>query len=315
MNFLFHFKAYRQLYMGIAIIMVILYHMPCADGTPFLVHLALSPLFIGVDIFMCASGFGLCYAIKKYSIPVFYKRRLTRIYPSYAILALGVTLLHLLGGQQFSLWDIFCQFSTLQCYSLGGFFFDWYLSAIILLYLFFPLLSKCRMPYTPSLLLSASAIWIAAVPHEWATEAIIARIGIFAYGIQLYRVLEEGAAARSLFINGLIFIGIATLLYLTSGCRGFIVTSALTPLLMYGIYLLHHSLPHHSYGSHITAAICKLGQYSLELYVANVAAIHTLQVFFPGKNAAYYWGVQIAYSFLMIGADRYLLRPLTRRLL
>lgn len=304
--------------MGIAILMVLLYHMDCITHIPRALHYSARYLYLGVDIFMCASGFGLCYAIRKYSALTFYKRRLLRIYPSYLVMALAVTALHIIGGEHFSVWDWFCQLSTLQYYMLGGHFFDWYLSALILLYLFFPLLFKCQSPYTPLLLFLAGFLSILMIPQPWMLQALVARIGIFAYGILMYRVLKQGVSPRYLFTNGIGFAIISPLpffLYEKFGHVDFVFSAGITPLLMYLIFAAHQRTESIVCLRSLSRLLSCLGQYSLPLYIANVAVMHTMQVILHSGNVAYYWGLQLIYGALFIAVECYVIRPLSQRLL
>ena len=56
----------------------------------------------------------------------------------YAIVAtiLGVTL----GNKNISIWDLFCNITMLSYYNIGGWFIDWYLAALVIFYLSFPLI-------------------------------------------------------------------------------------------------------------------------------------------------------------------------------
>ena len=77
-------EHYRNELMGIAIISIIVYH--CVGHINFPAF-PLNYGFIGVDIFMFLSGYGLCFAIKKWKIKDFYLRRLLRVYPLFLLLA------------------------------------------------------------------------------------------------------------------------------------------------------------------------------------------------------------------------------------
>ncbi len=90
--------------------------------------------FIGVDMFLLLSGMGLSYAIGKHSLKEFYKRRFSRlILPtlSAAILRVALTrwplgyIARCLSGYRFLTGDVTA--------------FIWYVYAIAIFYLFFPL--------------------------------------------------------------------------------------------------------------------------------------------------------------------------------
>lgn len=67
----------KQFLMGIAITFVWLYHLRCTChhlGDPLF-----KPLFIGVDIFLFLSAYGLCFSYNKNSLGQFYKNRIKRV--------------------------------------------------------------------------------------------------------------------------------------------------------------------------------------------------------------------------------------------
>lgn len=76
-------SQYREEYMGLAITLVVLYHLYawCNYGFFDMFHYG----YVGVDIFMFLSGYGCCFSYNKYSSSVFYKRRFIRIYPLFFI--------------------------------------------------------------------------------------------------------------------------------------------------------------------------------------------------------------------------------------
>ena len=115
----------RLLYYGIAILFVVFYHALCF-GHSFIAFKIFKYGYIGVDIFLFFSGYGLCYS--------YGKSRLFIVYAIFKSLALSV-----LGNETLSTWDWFCNITTLSYYQIGGMFIDWYLCALLLLYITFPL--------------------------------------------------------------------------------------------------------------------------------------------------------------------------------
>lgn len=76
----------RSCMMGIAIILVVLYHATCSNISLGLLTLPSSYGLIGVDIFLFLSAYGISFSINKYSVGVFYRRRYERILPIYSIM-------------------------------------------------------------------------------------------------------------------------------------------------------------------------------------------------------------------------------------
>ena len=135
----------RAKIMGVAIIWILLYHM---EGR-FLIHsyfpgfLAEVCAFIfglgstGVELFLMCSGFGLCFSIRKNPNKlIFYSNRLKRIVPEYTI---GLILLQIMENKSAGIF--FLELFTLSFYFKLSCHY-WYITAIVLLYLIFPLIYK-----------------------------------------------------------------------------------------------------------------------------------------------------------------------------
>lgn len=83
-------KSFRQsinedrfLYYGIAILLVVFYHLHCYTNLGIVAPFHHGA--IGVDIFLFFSGYGLCYSYEKNSLKEFYWRRFKRIMPIFWI--------------------------------------------------------------------------------------------------------------------------------------------------------------------------------------------------------------------------------------
>ena len=113
----------REVLMGIGIIMVVLYHYNTGLSFQKLFY----PGFMGVDIFLFISGYGLCRSLNNNDIFTFYKRRLTRIMPMFLLLALVKCSLYVINGGQLSLSGWILSMSSLSYWVDGGIFIDWYL--------------------------------------------------------------------------------------------------------------------------------------------------------------------------------------------
>lgn len=132
----------RKAFMGIAILMVVAYHaygrFGLTTNIPFLNPL-LGHGYLGVDIFLFFSGLGLCFSYRKNTLSTFYWNRFTRIAPLFILLAIVRSIFYE-GG--LGLWGWFCNLTSLSYYGIGGCFVDWYLSALIVLYILFPFMYK-----------------------------------------------------------------------------------------------------------------------------------------------------------------------------
>lgn len=124
--------TYRTELMGISTWMILLLHFPLFNDT--LLENIQGNLFLGVEIFIMLSGFGLYYSFQKNNdIKKFYFKRLYRIMPFYFFICVVYTVLK---GD--SMMDFILYFSTIGFY--GGVNYDWFVPFILLFYLFYPIL-------------------------------------------------------------------------------------------------------------------------------------------------------------------------------
>lgn len=78
--------------------------------------------------------------VMKNPLSTFYKRRMTRILPLYILMGFGASLIYYVSySKSLSLWDVFCNISTLNYWGLGGEVPEWYLSFLLILYITFPM--------------------------------------------------------------------------------------------------------------------------------------------------------------------------------
>ena len=191
----------RQFFMGVAMLLVVLYHCYCVIGGNIVLSL-FKRGYIGVDIFLFFSGLGLCYSYSNNSLKLFYFNRLWRILPMYwvwAIAHLAVYCIENAFKPSFS--DVFGLFSMFSYFwGVGEIRSNWYLSALLCLYLLFPMIFSCvkRWKFVFLLLvLFSSATALYALPFEWYHAAFIGRLYIFTLGIIYY----HGIGSNNLFSN------------------------------------------------------------------------------------------------------------------
>ena len=133
--------------MGLAILLVLLYHasitFPCYLITaPFsFLH---KTLYFAVDIFIFLSGYGLVrsrFNTRK-PWPLFFYQRLTRILPAFYVGLTGLFLIQILKGYPPKIKNLFLRYSTLSFWFGKPYFFasEWFIPALLGLYLLFPLL-------------------------------------------------------------------------------------------------------------------------------------------------------------------------------
>lgn len=147
-------KEKRFFYMGIAMIGIIGYHIYLKDVSLYdssikAIKIIFQYGYVGVDLFLFFSAFGLCHSFENNTLKEFYKNRFIRIIPIYIIFRTLEFII--LGGNkenipQFLLYR-FLEISSLSviqspytCPGLLG--QSWFIPAIINLYIIFPLLFK-----------------------------------------------------------------------------------------------------------------------------------------------------------------------------
>lgn len=130
--------------MGIAILWVMFFHSKLDVSFFPLLELIKGCGNAGVDIFMFVSGFGIYYSLNKNtSLKVYYKNRLLRILPYY----LPIVLLFSLYLYSKGIWGmdiVIKNLLTISYWTWTGLnqMFDWYVPAILVVYMVAPLFYK-----------------------------------------------------------------------------------------------------------------------------------------------------------------------------
>ena len=145
-----NFQKYRNELFGISILSIMIFHyfedVSSARITGALGYAAKGYIFFigssGVEIFLFLSGMGLFYSLSKSPLVLpFYKRRLGRVLPTYLIVGgIGWLVIDILLKRR-GLRSFLSDFSTYSFWRYGE-RLVWYVSLILLLYLFFPLLFR-----------------------------------------------------------------------------------------------------------------------------------------------------------------------------
>ena len=180
-----HFRKllseYRTQIMGFAILWIILHHIGFFSMYAFnpIVNFFIKLGSCGVDIFLVLSSFGLYMSYSNNSdIKRFYKRRLIRILPAFLIIVLFFHIKHLGESLSIGFW-------------ISEFLANWYISFILLAYLFYPLIyyiqkKKCFLPILVACILSLmGTIWLINI-HEDSIHDVpmlmVQRIPVFCLG-------------------------------------------------------------------------------------------------------------------------------------
>ena len=191
--------------MGVAIIFILFCHVELGYEQNNIAPTAFSKLShiltVGVDLFLCLSGFGLYYSYtkKKQTYGEFEKKRLVRILPYYLVIA-GVT---------YCLYDVIIKSFGINKFLRDLFFVSWfrygstrywYILAIIVFYLLFPVLYHFVVSGKSVLLkivLFSICWWVLeellcrTIPAITALRIALARLPIFIIGIYFGKLSYE----------------------------------------------------------------------------------------------------------------------------
>lgn len=268
----------RDVFMGIAIVMVVLYHYNTGLSFQKLFY----PGFLGVDIFLFFSGYGLCRSYETHSLYDFYKRRFTRILPMFLLLAIVKCSLYTTNGGNLSVADWICSLTTLNYWRVGGIFIDWYLCGLILLYIVFPILYA--LPYMGGAILSIVLLTIIAIAFnlDWTYQCLMERVPIFLVGIYCYRY-DKAKVIKNASIWFLATFGVMEVLLMKNIVHTYTVfyTLALYVILFIGCVL---RLVNRELG-----LLKIIGRYSLEIYITNCIVMKLVSYKWMLMPSVMYW--------------------------
>ena len=190
-------SRYRGELMGIAIVFIILFHIPLDRSDMFFGLRRCGN--IGVDMFLFLSGIGLWYSwTKQPSFKSFYKRRLLRIFPTWLVISSLYYLQHFdfaTGDYVDLILDITINWGF-WLHDEGTF---WYVPAIMMLYLWAPLYMKLiqRHPvyrWLPVLMICWCCVVQWVIPIHQAVghiEIFWSRVPIFFIGINIGELVRK----------------------------------------------------------------------------------------------------------------------------
>ena len=200
--------SYRSVWMGIAILWIMYFHLPHDFITnPLLLKLQLYG-YGGVDIFLFASGIGCFYSLGKrnteFSNLDFFKRRLLRILPAYWTfmvfwIALEIPRLHI------GIQSIIGNLLGIQAFVPQGISFNWYIGLIFVLYLLAPIMYELckRTDSLPRALLLTGLVILFTVPWigDQGMLIYITRFPIFFVGMLFGKLgLEERSISWKIWL-------------------------------------------------------------------------------------------------------------------
>lgn len=272
---------YRSVWLGIALIWVMLFHCPLDMG-PFYYFKSIG--YGGVDICLFASGIGCFFSLSAESDPVcFMKRRIKRLVPTYLVFIVFWLAFQAFAGDfgfQMAIGNIL----AVQDFTGLGNSFNWYISAIFLLYLlapYFKIIVDKASKINKILFLIFLIVF--SIPF-WNAEnylITITRLPIFYIGMLFADMCVKGktlSRKHGLPIVGVLIFGIGMLLalillfpdYLWSHGLYWYPFIVITPPLCLTISSVSALLEKCKITKPIVAFLSLCGEYSFELYLVHI---------------------------------------------
>lgn len=270
-------KDKRFFWMGCAITYIYLYHLIYFTTELYsnsylwkYLNLLLANGFIGVDLFLFVSAYGLCHSFKRNKITTFYSNRIIRIIPIYVIFLILLFFCFLTNySWQYIIFDSAMQISGISIFKLFNINIEWFIPALIFLYITFPIpfyLVKKTTNVTHDILIIICLTCLSIIGANFIHDNLSYRLPIWIMGILTYKYQSS---SKKLFLLYFSFSLISLL-----KINNTIHYSTLLPLFLLGF---NHLLKIDSTKKFIKY-FSKLGLYSLEIYLAQVL---TTKYFLP----------------------------------
>jgi len=209
---------YRNIWMAIAIIMIMIYHSEFSTGIS-LIDRFINSAYGGVDIFVFCSGIGGYYAYMKYGNYISYeKSRFKKLFPSY-IVFIVIWLIYVISIKKYPITSIFGNLLGIQSLFGWKYAFNWYITFLIFTYLVIPIfvtisnkidyLKFISLFVIPSIFISLCFI----NSHDYIIAAT--RLPLLLLGILFGKLSYEGKNLNTfqmVIIFILMFVGLISLL-------------------------------------------------------------------------------------------------------
>lgn len=290
-DFFLEVSKYRTPFMGVAMLFVLIFHAMCSIYNP-LGYFNIG--YVGVDIFLFLSGFGLTFSYFRNTCFTFYKHRFIRLYPLYFF----CICICFIFNYKWNYSNFIYNLLTVGFYVDNGIYrFDWYVESLFTLYLLFPLFfiySKLRLFGIIILLLCCSVI-LYLFKFSWWYECLISRIPIFVFGIVCARY-----KFRTRIFLIMTIISILCFLPTYHFISRFLATSFLVlPILFILIFILK------KINKILLNSLSMIGKHTLEIYLTNVLILMTFELYDFTRlfRVIFYLFVQIFVSYLMVGIN------------
>ena len=302
-------SKYRPVLMGVAILLILFCHLQNGQNSHGLPHTHLAGILqtgsVGVDIFLLLSGVGLYYSYTKNPMPYwsFEKKRLRRILPYYFILAAVTYLIDDVFIRRLGFGRFFRDLFFITWFLEGSTKY-WYVLAICVFYLLFPLIYshiQNQNKNTLKIVLFCVLWWAAEEALCHFVDAIstfriaLARLPIFVAGVYAGKLSYEKKAVRGLHIVLFVLVGFLLLAaqkrifprswisFLHYPIRGALAVSLVTTVVL-GMHALEEVVP--TVQGAIAAVLGWFGGLTYELYLLHQS--YRIVLNYPGDYLGYF---------------------------
>lgn len=195
---------HRSVWMGIAILLVVLYHyepiypdvsVPVLKIIAKIITKIKNTAYGGTDIFMFASGLGAYFSYTKdHDATAFLIRRFKRLAPVYFPFIVIWSLYKYFHGN-FPIKAAIGNLFALQEFSGLGNAFNWYIAALLIVYILTPFFAGLikKINNARDFFLLIALLWVISVPFWGSTNGIIivTRLPIFVIGMYFAKLSEN----------------------------------------------------------------------------------------------------------------------------
>lgn len=283
---------HRNYLMGLSILWIVAFHYSFY-GNLFsngFFKLLFSRGYVGVDIFLFLSAYGLCFSFERNGIGKFYLNRLKRLFPMYILfVAVAVYFFH----QYYS--DSAIKLAVFQCTGLASFRmvdFEWFIPALIVLYAVFPLLfQSIRWLYEHCKWALPVLIIIAALIVPILSKVVFPifayRLPIFILGIVSFLALQKDDEKYLLAV----FVACAAFAIVSELSEG-LMLSLLVPMVLWGMGNINLKFP-------FEKTVGFIGKHTLEIYLAQALALNQYYLY---SDASFVLKCFIALAIIVAGS-------------
>ncbi|MDU1889538.1 MAG: acyltransferase [Dysgonomonas sp.] len=210
---LYLLSRYRAQLMGIAIFLILVYHIPHNwFYFTFSLKLLRDYIYFGVDIFFFLSGFGVYFAYyNAQNLKNFYLQRIRRILPyCYPVMLVSAFVLYYLGRT--NIVELIEMIFVVDFW-IEGFLYDWFIPVILLFYLLTPPLIKFlkkngwQKLFVIYILCNILILFL----YQDNNSLVLARFPLYCAGIVFADMLANGREIKSRYLFMAVGVGLLLL--------------------------------------------------------------------------------------------------------